>query len=97
MPVYSLVSRDSDHTGEIDLWHPDHLTEEEFGELLLEAMRWTSSSSWKEQILEVARYLTDKHGFRDAGGIVRISYPSLWAKEKVQHLLQNLLNRDRSD
>jgi hypothetical protein len=97
MPVYSLVSRDPDHTGEIDLWHPDHLTEEEFGELLLEAMRWTSSSPWKDQVLETARYLIDKHGFRDAGGLIRISYPAEWSKTKVQGLLQDLLNRDRSD
>ena len=97
MPVYSLVSRDPDHSGEIDLWHPDRLSEEEFGELVIEGMRWSSSSSWKDQIFELARYLIEKHGFSEAGGVFRISYPSNWTKEAVQERLTALLARDRSD
>ncbi len=97
MPVYSLVSRDPEHSGEIDLWHPDRLSEEEFGELVLESMRWTSSSAWREQIFEVSRYLIEKHGFSEAGGVFRISYPSDWAKSAVQGRLQSILARDRSD
>ena len=97
MPVYSLVSRDPEHSGELDLWHPDRIPEEEFGELVLEALRWTSSGTWREQVLEVGRYLIEKHGFSEAGGVFRISYPSDWSKPAVQERLKALLDRDRSD
>ncbi|MDA8110969.1 MAG: hypothetical protein M0T83_00765 [Nitrospiraceae bacterium] len=97
MPVYSLVSRDPDHSGEIDLWHPERIPEEEFGELVLEAMQWTSSATWREQIFEVGRYLIEKHGFSEAGGVFRISYPSDWSKQAVRDRLRALLAKDRSD
>lgn len=97
MAVYSLVSRDPDNPGEIDLWHPERLSEEEFGSLVLESMNWTSSSLWHEQIFEIARYLVDKHGFMESGGIFRISYPAEWPKQKVQKLIHTVLDKDRSD
>lgn len=97
MPVYSLVSRDQDNPGEIDLWHQDRLSEEEFGELVLESLHWTSSSLWREQIFEIARYLVEKHGFVESGGIFRISYPSEWSKQKVLNLIHTVLDKDRSD
>lgn len=97
MPVYSLISRDPENPGEIDLWHPDRISEEEFGELVLESMHWTSSSIWKEQIFEIARYLMDKHGFTEAGGVFRLSYPSDWSKLKVQNRMHAVLDKDRSD
>jgi hypothetical protein len=97
MPVYSLVSRDPDNPGEIDLWHPDRLSEEEFADFVLESMHWTSSSQWREQIFEIARYLIEKHGFIESGGIFRLSYPSDWPKHQVQSRIHSVLDKDRSD
>ncbi len=97
MPVYSLVSRDPDNPGEIDLWHQDRLSEEEFGDLVLESMNWTSSSQWREQIFEIARYLIEKHGFIESGGVFRLSYPSEWSKKTVRDRIHTILDKDRSD
>lgn len=97
MPVYSLVSRDPENPGEIDLWHPDRLSEEEFGDLVLESMHWTSASVWREQIFEIARYLVEKHGFVESSGVFRLSYPSDWPKQKVLDRIRIILDKDRSD